>query len=100
MIATFWHAQAETNHSTSGWVLIRTDDLPFESDVIGGPPPYRGHVAGLDGAVPFINDAVFLWVFEVPEYGLTVGNPPPIAVEGEAPTFTLYPKNEDVTPPE
>lgn len=98
-IATYWEVPSNPEPG-SGWTLIRTDQLPFDSDVIGGPPPYRAHWAGIDGAVAFINDEVFLWTVEVPLAGPPFTLPPVVGVEGHALNIALYPKNETLAPPE
>lgn len=100
-ISTYWAYEPTDPPTGSGWTLIRTDVLPFESDIIGGPPPYRARHAGLDGAVPFINAELFLWWLPVPAWGPNVGagEPAPIGVAGEPPVMTWYPKNSDITPP-
>lgn len=94
VIATFWEAQDNPTEATSGWQLIRTDVLPFETDLVGGPPPYRPRHSGIDGAVAFVNNELFLWVYEIP-----VWTPPLFGVTGEAPVVTMYPKNTDLVPP-
>lgn len=101
-IATFWLASSDTNETTSsGWALIRTDVLPYQGVLVGGPPPYRGREAGLVGAEAFVNDEFFLWVYDIPAWGppQVIGEPAPIGVEGEPLNLTLYPKNSDLTPP-
>ncbi|MBF6416986.1 hypothetical protein [Nocardia cyriacigeorgica] len=98
-IATYWAYDPTDAPNGSGWTLIRTDVLPFDSDIIGGPPPYRARQAGLDGAIPFINGELFLWWLAVPAWGPGVGEPAPIGVEGEPPVMTLYPKNSELPPP-
>lgn len=98
IIATYW-ANSPEPITDINWILIRTDVLPFEADLVGGPPPYKPRHAGLDGAMPFINGELFLWVYEVPRLGPPAGEPPAAGVAGEHLNLTLYPKNSDLVPP-
>ncbi|WP_280499028.1 hypothetical protein [Nocardia cyriacigeorgica] len=101
VIATYWEAPDHPAEGGSGWQLIRTDVLPFDSGVVGGPPPYRPRQSGIDGAVAFINSGFFLWTYEIPAWfpAPEVGAPPPVGVVGHTPELTLYPENKDIAPP-
>jgi hypothetical protein len=92
LIATYWAADLEPDE---GYCLIRTDTLPDQHSVNPGPgqilAPYWPRGAGVEGAYPYINSEVFLWVARVPLV-------PDYAIEGVTPSVT-YPLNRNITPP-
>ncbi|MFF4027027.1 hypothetical protein ACFYY5_29680 [Nocardia elegans] len=92
LIATYWY-EADDAPELGGYHLIRTDTLPDAHSVIGPGPilPYWPKVAEIDGAYPFVNSDLFLWVAKV-------GALPTYAIEGVTPTVT-YPLNQNLTPP-